>query len=91
MWPIRDSLVEETPCLGEMQQKESNCCQKDDEEEQDPGAWDVHASAFITNEVMFAGLGVRGRGSIVVATSFGLRSGLRQCGTPHHGGRFWNG
>lgn len=46
MGPVRDFLVEEMPCLGEMQQNECNCRHKDDEEEQDPGAWNMHPLAL---------------------------------------------
>lgn len=36
MWPVRDSLVEDLAYRCEMQQHESNDCQKDDEKQQNP-------------------------------------------------------
>jgi len=36
VWPVRDSLVDEMPSLGEAQQNQCNRCHKSDEEKQDP-------------------------------------------------------
>ena len=50
MRAIRNLLVKDAARFGEVQQDERDCCHESDEDEQNPRAKDMHASACITKE-----------------------------------------